>query len=138
VIGRISRFIGTWVLILPHFGWVMVYLMLGIHHTLVWNGVFKNDRKWLFQELLWGLLRGRRCWRTLHVHGLFHLFEVSNLGEMVCIISILTTESTREVCLEVIFPPLLWLIVIVFPLGVFLASILVSPRGRFLLGVISS
>jgi hypothetical protein len=41
-IDQISRLNGTWVLILPHLGWSRVYLMLGIHHTLVWNRVLQN------------------------------------------------------------------------------------------------
>jgi hypothetical protein len=93
--------------------------MLGIHHTIVWNRVFQNSQRWLLKILLWGLLKGRRCWRTLHVHGFFHLFEIRNLGEMVSRISILTTESAREISLKVIVLSLSWLIVIVSALGVF-------------------
>jgi hypothetical protein len=65
--------------------------MLCIHHTLVWNRVLQNDRGWWLKIILWGLLKGRRHWRALHVNGLFHPFEIENLGEMVCIMSILTT-----------------------------------------------
>jgi hypothetical protein len=74
----------------------------------------------------------------LCVHGFFHSFDVVNLGEMVCIMSILTTKSTREFILEVIVPSLSRLIVIVSPLGFLVALILVAPRGRVLLGFISS
>jgi hypothetical protein len=59
VIGQISRVHGYSILILPHLGWGRVYLMLGIHHTFVWNRVFQHGRGWLLQVLLWGLLRGR-------------------------------------------------------------------------------
>jgi hypothetical protein len=51
----------------------------------------------------------------------------------VCIMSILTTESAREVSLEVIVPPLSWLAFIVSPLGV-----LVSQSGRVFSRFISS
>jgi hypothetical protein len=76
-----------------------MYLMLGIHHTLVWSRDFQHSRGWLLHILLWGLLRGRRHWRTLRVHGIFHQFEVRILGEMVSVMAILTTKKEREVCL---------------------------------------
>jgi hypothetical protein len=139
VIDQISRLIGTWVLILPHLWWGLDYLMLGIHHTLVWNRVFQNGWRWWLKIILWGLLRGRQHWRMLRVHGFFHLFEVENLGAMVSIISILTTYSSREVISEVIGLLLSWFIVInVSPLGVLVSLILVAPNGTILLGVISS
>jgi hypothetical protein len=73
----------------------------------------------------------------MRVHGVFHLFEVRNLGEMVCIVSILTTESAREVSSKIVVVlPLSF--VIIFPLWVLVALILVSPSGMVLLGVISS
>jgi hypothetical protein len=136
--GQVSKLIGTWVLMLPHLRWSRVYLLLGIHYPLMWDGVFQKIRRWLLQILLWGLLRGRWRWRTFHIHGFFHPFEVNNLGEMVCIMSILTTESTGEVSLEIIVPPLSWLIVTVSPLGFLVILNLVAPRGMVLLGVISS
>jgi hypothetical protein len=130
-IGQISRLIGTWVLILPHLGWSEVFLLLGIHHTLVWNRVLQNDRRWLLQVLLWGLLRGGRHWSTLHIHGFFYLFEVDNLVAIVSIMPILTKESTREFRSEIVFV-LPWSFVVIVPLGV-----LVAPSGMVLLGVIS-
>jgi hypothetical protein len=96
-IHRISRVDGPWVLILSHLWWGRMYLLLGIHHTLVWNRVLQHGRGWLLQILLWGLLRGRRRWRTWCVHGFFHPFKVRNLGEMVSIMSMLTAKSAREV-----------------------------------------
>jgi hypothetical protein len=87
--------------------------------------------------LFWGLLSGRRCWRTLCVHGFFHLFEIDNLGELFIIMSILTIKSIREVSSEVIVLLLSWLIVIVSPLGVMVALILVPPDEIVFLGVIS-
>jgi hypothetical protein len=41
VISQISRVDGPWVLILLHLWWSRVYLLLGIHHTLVWNRVLQ-------------------------------------------------------------------------------------------------
>jgi hypothetical protein len=119
--------------LLSHLWWGMMYVMLGIHHTLVWNRFLKHDRGWLLQILLWGLLRGKRCWRTWRIHGFFNPFEVGDLGEMVSVMSMLTTKSAREFCLEVVVvvPPLVFVVII--PLGV-----LVAPSRLVLMGVISS
>jgi hypothetical protein len=47
-INRIPGLSGTWVWILPHLWWGRVDHLLGVHHTLVWNGVFQNSRRrWL-------------------------------------------------------------------------------------------
>jgi hypothetical protein len=113
-----------------------VYLLLGIHHTLVWNRILQNDLRWLLQVLLWGLPRGRRHWGTLCVHGFFHLLEVNNLGAMVCIMSILTTKSAREVSPKIVVVLPLSFVIIV-PLGVLVALIIFAPNGMVLLGVIS-
>jgi hypothetical protein len=78
-------------------------LLLCIHHSLVWNTILQHGQECLFQILLWNLLRGRRRWWTWRVHGFFHPFEVRNLGAMVCVMSMLTENSVREVCLEVFF-----------------------------------
>jgi hypothetical protein len=128
---------GTWVLIFPHLGWSGVYLLLGIHHTLVWNRVLQNDQRWLLQVLLWGPLRGRQRWRMLHIHGFFHPFEINDLREMMSIMSILTKKNAREVCSK-IFVVLSWSFVVIIPLGVLVSLIPISPNGMVLLGVISS
>jgi len=113
------------VLILSHIWWGRMHLLLGIHHTLVWNRVFQHSRGWFLKILLWGFLRGRRRWRTWCVHGFFHLFEVINLGAMVSVMSMLTAKSTRFVV-----PPLAFFVIV--PMGV-----LVSPDRLVLLGIIS-
>jgi hypothetical protein len=59
-VSRIFGLIGARVLILPHLGWSRVYLLLGIHHTLVWSRVLQHSRRWL-QIMLWGLLGGKQC-----------------------------------------------------------------------------
>jgi hypothetical protein len=112
--------------------------MLGGHHTLLWNKFFQHGRGWLFQILLWGMLRGRRCWRTQCLHGVFHLFEIRNLGAMVTIMTILTTKSIREFYMKdvVLIPPLAFFFIL--PLGVLVTLILVSPSRMVLFGVISS
>jgi hypothetical protein len=42
-IHRISRVDGPWVLMLSHLRWGRLYLLLGIHHTLVWNMVLQHN-----------------------------------------------------------------------------------------------
>jgi hypothetical protein len=115
-----------------------MYLFLGIHHTLVWNKVLQHGRGWLLQIILWGLLRGRKHWRTWCVHGLFHPFKVRNLGTMVGIMSVLTVKSAREVHPEIfiVFLPLAFVVII--PMGVLVTLILVSPSRLVLLGVVST
>jgi hypothetical protein len=97
-----------------------MYTLLGIHDTLVWNRVLQHDRGWLLQILLWGLLRGSRRWRMWCIHGVFHPFETTNLGEIVSLISMLTAKSAREVFPEVVFviPPLVFFVI--FPWGFWL------------------
>jgi hypothetical protein len=114
-----------------------MHLMLGIHHTLVWNRVLKHNQGRLLQILLFGLLRGKQCWRTWRVHGIFHPFKVNNLGEMVSVMAVLTIKRARKVCLEVVVfvPPLMF--IVMAPLGVLVTLVLVSPNRLVLLGVIS-
>jgi hypothetical protein len=72
-----------------------------------------------------------------HVHGIFHLFEVSNLGATVRIMNMLTAKSAREFFLDVViaFPQLEFVFIV--PLGVLVTMILVSPSRLVLLGIIS-
>jgi hypothetical protein len=133
-INRILGLSSIQVWIFPHLGWGRVDHLLGVHHTLVWYRVFQNNwRPWL-QILLWGLLRGRWCRRALSVHGFPHLLESNNLGEMMSIMSILTTYNARKVSPYIFVLPLSWLIVIGAPLGVL---VLVSPNGM-VVGVVPS
>jgi hypothetical protein len=88
--------------------------------------------------LLWGLLRGRRRWRTWRIHGFFHPFEVGNLGTMVSIMPIFTTKSIGEVHLEVVIVVLPLVFVVIVPLGVLVTLILVPPSRLVFLGVIST
>jgi hypothetical protein len=137
VIHQISRVDGPQVLILSLSWWGGMYLLLGIHHTLVWNRVLQHGWGWLLQIMLWGLLRGGRSWRMWCIDGFFHPFKFGNLGPMVSMMSMFTSKSAREVLLEVFFfvPPLVFVVIV--PLGVLFTLILVSPSRLVLLGVIS-
>jgi hypothetical protein len=87
--------------------------------------------------LLWGLLRGRRCWGTWSISRFSHPFKVSYLREMVSIMAILIAKGKREV-----FPKIVVIISLVFviisPLGVLFPLILVAPGRLVMLGVIPS
>ena len=82
---------------------------------------------------------GHRWWcqRALCIHGFFHPFVIRNLGEMVSIMTKLTTNSIKEVSSEVfiVVPPLEF--VFISPMGVLVTLVLVAPRRLILLGVIS-
>jgi hypothetical protein len=131
VICQISR-----VLILSHWWWGRMHLLLGIHHTLVWNRVLQHYSGVVVANTVVGPAEVQAALGTWRVHGIFHLFEVGNLGEMVSIMTMLTSKSTREVHLEVVVvvPPLAFFIA---PLGVLVPLVLVAPNRLVLLGVIS-
>jgi hypothetical protein len=83
-----------------------------------------------------GPAEGRERWRTWHIHGIFHPFEVNDLGAMVSIMTMLTAKGTREVHQEVfVVPPLAF--VVIAPLGVLVPLILVAPNRLVPLGVVS-
>ena len=53
----------VWIEVLSQLRWGKRYLLLNVHHTLVWNGVLQHCWGGLLHVLLWGLLRDKRCWR---------------------------------------------------------------------------
>jgi hypothetical protein len=53
----------VWIEVLSQLWWGRLYLLLGVHHTLVWNRILQYGWGGLLHVLLWGLLKGRRCWR---------------------------------------------------------------------------
>jgi hypothetical protein len=77
--------------------------------------------------LLWCLLRSRLCRRRGKAPRVFQPFEISDLGEMVSVMTELTTKGTREDGLNII-PPLSF--VVISPL------VLVAPSGLVLWGLI--
>ena len=57
--------------------------------------------------LLWCLLRGRLCKRMGKSTRVFQLFEISDLGEMMSVMTKLTAKGTREVGFNsIVIPPL--------------------------------
>jgi hypothetical protein len=53
----------VWVETFSHLRWGRLCVLLGVYHTLVWNRILQHGRGGLLHVFLWGLLRGRRCWR---------------------------------------------------------------------------
>jgi hypothetical protein len=62
-------------------------------------------------------------WKTTRV---FQPFEINNLGEMMSVMTELTTKSTREDGFNIVTP---LAFVIISPLGVLVPLVLVAPRG---------
>jgi hypothetical protein len=79
--------------------------------------------------LLGCLLRGRFCRRRGKAPRVFQLFEISDLGAMVSVMTKLTTKGTREDGFNII-PPLAF--VVIAPLGVLVPLVLVAPSGLVL------
>jgi hypothetical protein len=113
--------------------WGMLCVLLGVDHTLVWNRILQHDGRGLFHVLLWCLLRGRLCRRMRKTIRVFQSFEISYLGEMMSVMTKLTTKGTREVGFNIISP---LAFVIISPLGVLIPLVLVSPSGLVLWGLI--
>jgi hypothetical protein len=125
----------AWVMIWSCLWWGKVHLLLGVHHPLMWYGVLQHGRGWVMHISLWGLLGGRWGWQMWSITRFFHPFEVCDLGEMVSIMTILTTKGTREVFLDIFFV-LSLAFVVIFPLRVLIPLVLVSPYRLVLLGLV--
>jgi hypothetical protein len=83
--------------------------------------------------LLWCLLRCRLCRKKGKTTLVFQTFEISDLGEMVSVMTELTTKGTREDGFNIISP---LAFIIIAPLGVLVPLVLVSPSGLVLWGLI--
>jgi hypothetical protein len=51
----------VWIDVLSQLWRGRLRVLLGVHHTLVQNGIMQHDWGWLLHVFLWGLLRGRWC-----------------------------------------------------------------------------
>jgi hypothetical protein len=112
--------------------WGMLCVMLGVDHTLMWNRILQHDGRGLLHVLLWCLLRGRLCRRMGKTTRVFQPFKINNMGEMVSVMTKLTTKGTREDGFNIISP---LVFVIIAPLGVLVPLVLVSPSGLVLGGL---
>jgi hypothetical protein len=59
--GTICRIV--WIEILSQLWWGMMCILLGVYHTLMQNDILQHGWRGLLHVLLWGLRRGRQCWR---------------------------------------------------------------------------
>jgi hypothetical protein len=121
--------------VLSHLRWRMLCVLLGVYHTLMWNGILQHDMRGLLCVLLWCLLRGRQCWRMGKTTRVFQLFEISDLGAMMGVMAEITTKGTREVGFNIIVISPLASITI-SPLAILIPLVLVAPSGLVLLGLI--
>ena len=121
------------IVVLAHLRWEMMRVLLGFYHTLMWDRILQHDGRGLLHVLLGCLLRGGLCRRRGKAPRVFESFEISDLGEMVGVMTVHATKSTRVDGFDSI-PPLAS--VVVAPLGVLVPLVLVSPRGLVLWGMV--
>jgi len=136
MICRVPRLILTWVRILPHKLWGRASVLMSIYCSLMWYWVLKNPWLLRLHIIFWNLWRALWTKGSLCVHGLFHSLVIKDLGTMVSIIPIFTTQCERKTGLKVIVLPLVFLVVRVSPILVLITIILSALCLRiFLLGV---
>jgi hypothetical protein len=121
------------VVVLAHQRWGVLCILLGVYHTLMRNTILHHGGRGLLHVLLWCLLRGSLCRRMGKTTRVFQPFEISDLGEMVSVMTELTTKSAREDGFNIISP---LAFVIISPLGVLVPLVLVAPSGLVLWGLI--
>jgi hypothetical protein len=120
--------------VLSYLRWGMLCVLLGVHHTLMWNRILQHGGRGLLHVLLWCLLRGRLCRGMRKTTRVFQPFEISDLGAMMSVMAKLTTKGTREDVFNIISP--LAFIIIIAPMGVLVPLVLVAPSGLVLWGLI--
>jgi hypothetical protein len=121
------------VVILAHLRWGMLRVLLGVYDTLVWDRILQHGGRELLCVLLLCLLRRRLRWGGGKAPRIFQPFEISDLGEMVGVMTEHTTKSIRVDGFDII-PPLAF--VVIAPLGVLVPLVLVAPSGLMLWGLI--
>ena len=121
------------IMVLAHLRWGMMRVLLGVYHTLMWDRILQYDRRGLLRVLLLRLLRGRLCRRRGKTSKVLQSFEISDLGEMVSVMTIHSTKSTRVDSFNSI-PPLAFFFIV--PLGVLVPLVRVAPNGLMLWGLI--
>ena len=111
----------------------MLRVLLGVYDTLMWDRILQYGGRGLLHVLLLCLLRGRLRWGWGKAPRVFKPFEISDLGEMVSVMTVHTTKGTRVGGFNSI-PPLAS--VVIAPLGVLVPLVLVAPSRLILLGLI--
>jgi hypothetical protein len=121
------------VVVLAHLRWGMLHVLLGVYHTLMWDRILQHGGRGLLHVLLLCLLRGRLCRRRGKAPKVFQPFQISDLGEMLGVMTEHATKSTRVDGFNII-PPLAFVVIV--PLGVLVPLVLVAPSGLMLWGLI--
>jgi hypothetical protein len=102
-------------MVLAHLRWGMLRILLGVYDTLMWDRILQHGGRGLLRILLLCLLRGRLRRRRGNTPGVFQPLEISDLWEMVSVMTIYATKSTRVDGFNSV-PPLAF--VVIAPLGV--------------------
>jgi hypothetical protein len=121
------------IVVLAHLRWGMLRVLLGVHHTLMWDRILQHDGRGLLRILLLCLLRGRLRRRRGKAPRVFQPFEISDLWEMVSVMTIYTTKSTRVDGFNSISP---LAFVFIAPLGFLVPWVLIAPSGLMMWGLI--
>jgi hypothetical protein len=119
--------------VLAYLRWGMLRILLGVDHTLMWDRILQHDGWRLLRILLLCLLRGRLHRRRGNTPRVFQSFEISDLWEMVSVMTIYTTKSTRGDGFNSVTP---LVFVVIAPLGVLVPLVRVAPSGWMLWGLI--
>jgi hypothetical protein len=121
------------VVVLAYLRWGMLCDLLGVYYTLMWDRILQHGGRGLLRVLLWCLLRGRLRRRRGKAPRVFQPFEINDLGEMVSVMTKLTTKGTRENGFNIISP---LAFVVIAPLRVLVPLVLIAPSGLILWGLI--
>jgi hypothetical protein len=110
----------------------MLCILLSVYDALMWNRILQYCGR-LLHILLLCLLRGRLRWGRGNASRVFQPLEISDLGEMVGVMTIHSTKSTRvngfNRILSLVF-------VVIAPLGVLVPLVRVAHSGLWLWGLI--
>ena len=111
----------------------MLCILLGVYHTLMWNRILQHGGRRLLRILLLCLLRGGLRRRRGNTPKVFQPLEIGDLWEMVSVMTIYATKSTRVDGFNKV-PPLAF--VVIASLGVLVPLVWVAPSGLLLWGLI--
>ena len=111
----------------------MLCVLVGAYDTLMWDRILQHGGRRLLHILLLCLLRGRLRRRRGNTPRVFQPLEINDLWEMVSVMTIYATKSTRVDGFNN-FSPLAF--VVIAPLGVLVPWVLIVPRGLMLWGLI--
>jgi hypothetical protein len=121
------------IVVLAHLRWGMLCVLLGVYHTLMWDGILQHGGRGVLRILLLCLLQGRLHRRRGKTSRVLQPFEINNLWAMVSVMTIYATKRTRVDSFNSV-PSLAF--VVISPLGVLVPLVLIAPSGLLLWGLI--